>query len=183
MMPSQRAAVNSYTGKVVAATCAAGVREQAGNMATTNSSAKRKDSFFIVRHLFAYFCTLLYHICQEKRACRSKLFWVCSGLVVLHPVVDLGLSQTQNIFSGVGRVFAAADLQEVQASGSLIQGLFIASGIAVEATDVLLDQGSGFGVVLLLADDLLHVGQPPFGKLCFRYGLLYIFFLILQWLF
>ena len=82
--------------------------------------------------------------------------------MVLHPLVDLGLSQTQDVFSGVRRVLAAADVQEVQTSGSLIQGLLVAGGIAKETADILLDQSSGLGVVLILADDLLHRGCPPF---------------------
>ena len=76
-------------------------------------------------------------------------------LVSLHPVVDLGLSQTLNILSGVGRCLTAADVQEVQSAGSLVQGLLVASGIAEVAIGALLDQGCGLGVVLLLADDLL----------------------------
>ena len=77
-------------------------------------------------------------------------------LVGLHPVVDLGLGQTLNVLSGVGRVLAAQHMQEVQSAGSLVQGLLIASGIAEVTIGALLDQGSGLGVVLLLADDLLQ---------------------------
>ena len=77
-------------------------------------------------------------------------------LVILHPVVDLGLSQTQDILGGIGRSLAAHYMQEIQASGGLVQGFLITSGITKETTGVLLDQGSGLGIVLLLADDLLH---------------------------
>ena len=77
-------------------------------------------------------------------------------LVILHPVVDLSLSQTQDILGGIGRSLAAHNVQEVQTSGSLVQGLLITSGITKETTGVLLDQSSGLGIVLLLADDLLH---------------------------
>ena len=77
-------------------------------------------------------------------------------LVILHPVVDLSLSQTQDILSGIGRSLAAHNVQEVQATGGLVQVFLVTSGITKETTDVLLDQGSGLGVVLLLADDLLH---------------------------
>jgi len=76
--------------------------------------------------------------------------------VVLLPVFDLGLSQTDDVLSGVGRSLAADAVQEVQATGGLVQGLFVASGIAELTAGVLLDQGSGLSVVLLLADDLLH---------------------------
>ena len=51
-------------------------------------------------------------------------------LVVLHPILDLGLSQTQNVLSGVQGSLAAADVQEVQTLGSLIQIFFITGGIA-----------------------------------------------------
>ena len=77
-------------------------------------------------------------------------------LVVLHPVINLGLSQANDVLSGVGRSLTAAYVQEVQTSGGLEQGLFVASGIAELANSVLLDQSGSLGVVLLLADDLLH---------------------------
>ena len=77
-------------------------------------------------------------------------------LVILHPVVDLGLSHTQDILSGIGRSLAAHYMQEVQTSGGLVQVFLITSGITKETTGVLLDQSSGLGIVLLLADDLLH---------------------------
>ena len=76
--------------------------------------------------------------------------------MVLHPLVDLGLGHTDDILSGVRRVFAATDIQEIQTGRSLIQGLFVTGGITEEASDVLLDQGSGLGVVFLLADNLLQ---------------------------
>ena len=93
----------------------------------------------------------------------------------LHPVVDLGLSQTQNILGGVRRVFAATDIQEVQASGGLVQGLLVTSGIAEETADLLLNQGSGLGIVLLLADDLLH-GDNLLSKFVLNYmAIIHIF--------
>ena len=76
--------------------------------------------------------------------------------VVLLPILDLGLCQTENILSGVGRSLTAADIQEIQATGSLVQGLFIAGRIAKLTAGILLNQSGGFGVVLLLADDLFH---------------------------
>ena len=77
-------------------------------------------------------------------------------LVGLQPVVDLGLSQTQNVLTGVGGQLAAVNVQEVQAAGSLEQDLLVAGRIAKGAVDVLLDQSSGLGIILSLADDLLH---------------------------
>ena len=77
-------------------------------------------------------------------------------LVVLHPLVDLGLGHTDDVLSGVDGLFATADIQEIQTGGSLVQGLFITSRIAEEAANVLLDQSSGFGVVFLLANNLLQ---------------------------
>ena len=77
-------------------------------------------------------------------------------LVVLHPVVDLGLGQALNILNGVRRCLAAAEVQEVQAAGGLEQSLLIAGRIAKITVSALLDQGSGFGIVFLLADDLLQ---------------------------
>ena len=96
-------------------------------------------------------------MCQEKRSLLKKAGSdYVAGLVVLDPLVDLGLCQTQDILSGVGRSLAATDMQEIQASGSLVQILLVASGIAQLAERVCLDQSSGLGVVLLLADDLLQ---------------------------
>ena len=77
-------------------------------------------------------------------------------LVVLHPILDLGLSQTQDILAGVGGGLTAMYVQEVQTGGGLEQDLLIAGRIAEVAIGTLLDQSSGLGVVFLLADDLLH---------------------------
>ena len=74
----------------------------------------------------------------------------------LQPIVQLGLCQTQDILVGVGRGLAAVDVQEVQATGSLVQILGIAGGIAVLADIVLPNQSSGLGVIFLFANDLLH---------------------------
>ena len=78
------------------------------------------------------------------------------GLVGLEPLVDLGLGQTLDVLGGVDGSLAAADVQEVQAFGSLVQILLVTGGIAQLTTRICLDQGSGLGVVLLLADNLLH---------------------------
>ena len=83
-------------------------------------------------------------------------------LVILHPVVDLGLGHTNDILGGIGGGLTTANIQEIQTGGSLEQDLLVASGIAEVTNGVLLDQGSGLGVVLLLADDLLHGIEPPF---------------------
>ena len=77
-------------------------------------------------------------------------------LVVLHPIIDLGLSQAQDVLGGVGGGLTAMYVQEVQASGGLEQDLLVAGRIAKVTDGVLLDQSSGLGVILLLADDLLH---------------------------
>ena len=77
-------------------------------------------------------------------------------LVVLFPFLDLGLSQSLDILGGVDGSLAANAVDEVQALGSLEQSLLVTSGIAERTNSVLLDLSSGLGVVLLLADDLLH---------------------------
>ena len=77
-------------------------------------------------------------------------------LVVLHPILNLGLSQAQDILSGVGRSLATVYVQEVQTSGGLEQNLFVSGGIAELAYSVLLNQSGSLGVVFLLADNLLH---------------------------
>ena len=91
----------------------------------------------------------------KKGLLCSRPFYVWL-LVVLHPILDLGLSQTQDVLSGVQRSLATTDVQEVQALGGLVQILLVTGGIAQLAERVSLDQSCGLGVVLLLADDLLH---------------------------
>ena len=72
------------------------------------------------------------------------------------PLANLGLGQAQNILSGVGRSLAACYVQKVQAAFGLIQGLLVTGRITQFTAGELLDQGSGFGIILLLADDLFH---------------------------
>ena len=78
------------------------------------------------------------------------------GLVVLFPLLDLGLGQSLDILGGVDGSLAANTVDEVQAFGSLIQGFLVTGRITESADSTLLDQGSSLGVILLLADDLLH---------------------------
>ena len=96
-------------------------------------------------------------------------------LVVLQPLLDLGLSQAQDVLGGVDGSLAAADVQEVQALGSLVQILLITGGVAQVAERVSLDQSSGLSVVNLLANDLLHESQTSFRKWFLHMGLLYTF--------
>ena len=78
------------------------------------------------------------------------------GLVVLLPLLDLGLGQSLDILGGVDGSLAANTVDEVQALGSLEQGLLVTGGIAEGTNGVLLDQSCGLSIVFLLADDLLH---------------------------
>ena len=80
----------------------------------------------------------------------------CIRLVSFQPLFYLSLCQTQDVLSGVGRSFTAAHMQEVQTGFGLIQVFLIACGVTQLTASILLQQSSGFGVVLLLADDLLH---------------------------
>ena len=82
--------------------------------------------------------------------------FVCMQLVVLFPLLDLGLGQSLDILGGVDGSLAANAVDEVQALGSLEQGFLVTGRIAKSTNSVLLNQGSGLGVILLLADDLLH---------------------------
>jgi len=90
---------------------------------------------------------------SRKKRLQTQPLWKSVGL---KPIVDLGLSQTQDVLGGIGRSLAAANIDEVQAAGSLVQSFLIAGRIAVVAVGALLDQSSGFGVVLLLTDRLLY---------------------------
>ena len=93
---------------------------------------------------------------RKKSPCKAQALLYVRTLVSLDPLIDLGLSQAQDVLVGVGRSLAAADVQEIQAAGGLVQIFLVAGRIAQLANNVLLDQSSSLGVVLLLADDLLH---------------------------
>ena len=95
-------------------------------------------------------------------------------LVVLFPFLDLGLSQSLDVLGGVDGSLAANAVDEVQALGSLEQSFLVTSGIAESTDSVLLDRSSGLGVVLLLADDLLH-GMNLLSFQAYVACLLYIF--------
>ena len=95
-------------------------------------------------------------------------------LVVLFPLLDLGLSQSLDILGGVDGSLAANAVDEVQALGSLEQSFLVTSRIAERTNSVLLDQSSGLGIILLLADDLLQWNEPPFVE-SFVIYVLYMF--------
>ena len=105
---------------------------------------------------------------KNKKSTRlgAFLYWNFE-LVVLHPFLNLGLSQAQDVLSGVGRSLTTVYVQEIQTCGGLEQDLFVTGGIAEIANSVLLDQSGSLGVVLLLADDLLH-GTNLLSALCRR---------------
>ena len=77
-------------------------------------------------------------------------------LVCFQPGVYLGLGKTLDVLGGVRRSFAAIDIQEVQALGSLVQRFLKTGGITQIALGKLVHQGGGFRVVYLFADDLVH---------------------------
>ena len=76
--------------------------------------------------------------------------------MLLHPVLDLGLCQVDNILGRVDGSLSAAYVQEVQTLGRLLQIFLVTGGIAQPAVGISLDQRRGLGVVCFLADDLLH---------------------------
>ena len=77
-------------------------------------------------------------------------------LMRFHPSLQLGLCQTDDVLRGIGGCLTAANVQEVHPVGSLIQILLITSRIAQLTKGIGLDQGSGLGIELNLADGLLH---------------------------
>ena len=83
-------------------------------------------------------------------------FLICIRLVGFLPLLDLSLGQALDILGGIDGSLAADTVHEVQALGSLKQALLVTGGVAQFTTSKLLDQSSSFGVVLLLADDLLQ---------------------------
>ena len=72
------------------------------------------------------------------------------------PSGNLGLSQTLDVLGGVDGLGATVDVDKELAVSGLVQALLVAGGIAELATGVLADQLSVLGIVLNLADDLLH---------------------------
>ena len=93
---------------------------------------------------------------KNKKTAAKRLPFFMYRLVGVEPLVDLGLGQAQDVLSGVGRSLAAANMQEIQTAGSLVQILLITGRIAIGTEAVSLDQGSGLGIIFLLANDLLH---------------------------
>ena len=87
---------------------------------------------------------------SRKKSLPKQTLFNVRCLVSSHPLVNLSLCHADDVLGGVGRGFAAANIQEVQASGGLVQAFLVTGGVAVEAADELLDQGSGFGIVLFL---------------------------------
>ena len=81
------------------------------------------------------------------------------------PGLDLVGSDTGDRFFGVGGFGAAEAIQEELAILGLVQGLFIALGIAEHAKDFLLNQLGSFGIVLDFANNLLHT-TLPFALIC-----------------
>ena len=81
------------------------------------------------------------------------------GLLLL-PGLDLVGSQAGDGLFRVGRLTAAEAVQEELAVLGLVQGLFVALGIAEYAENFLLDQFGSIGIVLNLADNLLHFPLP-----------------------
>ena len=104
---------------------------------------------------------------------QTPLFYV--RLVVSQPLLDFGLSQTLDVLGGVDGSLAANAVDKVQALGSLEQSLLVAGGIAEGTNSVLLNQSSSLGVVLLLADDLLH-GMNLLSYEQISYGCYYTYY-------
>ena len=68
---------------------------------------------------------------QPPGRCWSGGFAVHRRLfVVSQPGLDLGLCHALNVLFCVGRLGTAADVEEIEAFRSLIQGFLVASGIA-----------------------------------------------------
>ena len=81
------------------------------------------------------------------------------GLLFLPGLNLVGRQAGDGLFL-VGRLAAAEAVQEELAVLSLVQGLFVALGIAEYAENFLLDQFGSVGIVLDLADNLLHFTLP-----------------------
>ena len=81
------------------------------------------------------------------------------GLRIL-PGLDFVSGQTLDGLFRIGGFSSAVTIQEELAALGLVQGLFIALGIAEYAENFLLDQFGSIGIVLDLADNLLHVPLP-----------------------
>ena len=81
-------------------------------------------------------------------------------LLVVLPGLDFVSGQTLNGLFGVGGFSSAVTIQEELTALGLVQGFFIPFGIAEYAENFLLNQFGSVGIVLDLADDLLHLPLP-----------------------
>ena len=73
------------------------------------------------------------------------------------PLLGLSGRDALDVFLGVDRLLTAVDVDEILAALGDVEGLLVAGGIAELAAGELGNQGRGLGIVLDLADDLLHV--------------------------
>ena len=71
--------------------------------------------------------------------------------------VGFGLGQANNVFLGIGGSLTTQNMEKVQTTGGLVECFFIAGRVAKITKSVLLYNSSGFGIVLFLANNLLHM--------------------------
>ena len=84
----------------------------------------------------------------------------CFFHLAILPGLDLVSGETLDGLFRIGRLGTAEAIEEELSFLGLVQGLFIALGIAEYAENFLLDQFGSVGIVLDLADNLLHRSLP-----------------------
>ena len=83
-------------------------------------------------------------------------------LVLLEPLVSVSRRHALDALDSVDGLSAAVGVQEELAALGLVEGLLVAGRIAEVADGLLGNQFRSFGIVLDLADNLLHSGGFPF---------------------
>ena len=91
---------------------------------------------------------------------------VCMRLRLGEPLVGLRGGHALDALLGVLGIRAAEGVQEELAALGLVEGLLVAGRIAEGAEGALGHQLGGLGIVLNLADDLLHINGIPFMSVC-----------------
>ena len=97
---------------------------------------------------------------EKLRATLKGGSWATAFHLAILPGLDFVSGQTLDGLFRVGRFSSAVTIQEELAALGLVQGLFIALRIAEYAENFLLNQFGSVGIVLDLADNLLHLPLP-----------------------
>ena len=92
----------------------------------------------------------------------ADAFYLIQLVVLSEPLIGVGSGHALDAFFRILGLCAAEGVEEELAALGLVEGLFVAGRIAEVADGLLGNQLRSFGIVLDLADNLLHSGGFPF---------------------